>query len=196
MKRDDVILALVLAIGSAATGFALAFLARYGIKQESLFALIGALIGAAAAIGGAAWAADRSRALEQDAEARVLVEGYGRLLRAALAASEAEPGTNMPWPSEYRPSLYRLAEAAGDMHAIASEAFAHAKALTFVQRAAARRVQFAIDEFLRFWSDANAEAELEPFDERSFPTMTAELIHECKVTIAELKGVVPFADEV
>jgi hypothetical protein len=196
VKKDDVIFVGVIVVGGAATGFALAYLALYGIKQESLFALIGALIGAAAAIGGAAWSADRSRALERDSEIAVLLKGSRRLLKVALAANAAEPGTNMPWPSGYRPSLLRLAEAAGVMHAIANEAFAHAKALSFVQRAAVRRLQYAIDEFLGFWTDANAEGELEPDDDRNFPAMTGALIHECKMTIAELKGAVPFADEV
>ena len=42
--------------------------------------------------------------------------------------------------------------------------------------------------------DANAEDELHPMDERSFPVMTAELIHECKISIAKLRGAVPFGD--
>lgn len=193
VKRDDLILAGVISIGAAATGFALVFMCRIGIKQESVFALVGALIGAAATIGGAAWLADRNRSLERDAEIELLATEFGKLLRASLAAQEAEPGTGMPWPEEYRPRLRNLAEIAGNVHAIATEALAHGKALSFIHRAAVRRVQFAIDCFLRFWTDANAEEDLHPLDERSFPETTGDVSHECQVAIAELKGATPFA---
>lgn len=196
LKRDDAILAGVIAVGAAATGFALAFMCTFGIKQESVFALVGALIGAAATIGGAAWLADRNRNLERDAEIALLAKEFGKLLRASLAAQEAEPGTGMPWPRDYRPRLRNLAEIAGNIHAIAGEALTHGKALNFIHRAAVRRVQFAIDGFLAFWKDVNAEGELHPMDERSFPETTGDLSHECKVAIAELNGTTPFANEV
>lgn len=195
MQRDDLVHSGVIAVGGAATGFALAFLLKFGIKQEPLFALIGALIGAATTIGGAAWLADRNRVVERESETNLIMSELGKLLRRAMAAQEVEPGTGMPWPKEYRPRLYSLADDAGHTHAIAGEALAHAKALSFVHRAHIRRVQFAIDEFLQFWTDANAEEELPPWDERSFPEVTASIIHECKVAIAELQGSTPFADE-
>ena len=195
MKRNDLVLACVIAVGGAATGFALTFLVKFGVKQEALFALIGAIIGAAATIAGAAWLADRNRVVERDAEVSLLVNEYGKLLKEALAAQEVEPGAGMAWPEEYRPRLYQLAEAAGDMHAIAVEALAHGKALSFIHRAAVRRVQFVIGEYLQFWTDANAEDELPPWDERSFPEVTANIIHECRAAIAELNGTTPFADE-
>lgn len=169
---------------------------KFGVKQEPLFALVGALIGAAATVAGAAWVVDRNRASERDAEISLILGEFQKLLRKSLRAQEAEPGTGMPWPEEYRPSLSVLAEASGNVHAMCGEALSHAKALTFIHRVAVRRVQFAINEYLSFWTDANAEQELEPWDERSFPVVTAEITHECKVAIAELQGVVPFADEV
>lgn len=196
VKRDDLILQGVIAVGAAATGFALAFMCRFGVKQESVFALVGALIGAVATIGGAAWLADRNRNLERDAEIELLVTEFGKLLRASLAVQEAEPGAGMPWPKEYRPRLRKLADTAGNVHAVAGEALAHGKALSFIHRAAVRRVQFVIDGFLEFWTDANAEGELHPMDERSFPETTGELSHECKVAIAEFNGTAPFANEV
>lgn len=195
VKRDDLILAAVIAGGAAATGFALAFMCRFDIKQESVFALVGALIGAAATIGGAAWLADRNRNLERDAEIALLATEFGKVLRASLAAQEMEPGPDMPWPEEYRPRLRNLAEIAGHVHAVAGEALSHGKALSFIHRAAVRRVRFVIDGFLQFWTDVNAEGELHPMDERSFPETTGELSHECKVAIAELNGTKPFADE-
>ena len=195
MYKDDFVQAVVIVFGTAAVSFALAFMFRIGIKQEALFALIGALIGAAATIGGAAWLAHHSRTLELNAEVTLLVKEYRKLLKAALAANDLEPGTNMPWPKGYRSSLYRLAETAGNTHAIAGEALAHGKFLTFIHRAAVRRVQFAIDEFLRLWTDSLAEKEEDLMDERTFPATSAEVIHECKVAIAELSGTTPFADE-
>jgi hypothetical protein len=196
VKSDDIIQAGVIAVGSAATGFALAFMINSGIKQEPLFALVGALIGAAATIGGAAWLANHNRVVERDAEVALLVEEYNRLLKAALAAQEAEPGLGMPWPKEYRPRLYKLAESAGNVHAIAEEALKHAKSLSFVHRAAVRRVQFAINGYLQFWTEANAQGDLDELDDRSYPIVTAEITHECKLAIAELNGTIPFADEV
>lgn len=196
MKRDDIVQICLIAIGAGATGFALSFMVIFGIKQEALFALVGAIIGVAATIGGAAWLADRSRVIERDAEISLLVAEYKELLEKAVSAQKAEPGTNMPWPKDYRPKLYVLAETAGDVHAIAQEALAHAKALSFVHRAAVRRVQFVIDEYLRFWTDANEEGELHPLDERNFPEVTAHIAHECKMAIAELEGSTPYASEV
>jgi hypothetical protein len=196
MKRDELIQGGVIAVGSAATAVALVFMLKLGIKEESLFALLGALIGAAATIGGAAWLVDRDRIIEKDAEVALLIKEYSKLLTRAVAAQEAEPGSGMLWPTEYRPQLYRLAEVAGNVHAIAGEALNHGKALSFIHRAAIRRVQFVIDEYLRFYSDANAQGDLEPWDERSYPVVTADITHECKVAIAELNGTIPFADEV
>lgn len=195
MKRDDIVLSAVIAIGCSATTFALVYMVKVGVKQESLFALVGALIGAAATVAGAAWVVERNRALERDAEIHLLLGEFQKLLGKSLRAQKAEPGTGMAWPKEYRPSLLVLADVAGNIHAICGEALSHAKALTFTQRVAVRRVQFATNEFLRFWTDANAEGELEPWDERSFPVVTAEITHECKVAIAELEGRVPFAEE-
>jgi hypothetical protein len=94
------------------------------------------------------------------------------------------------------PKLNKLAESASNVHAIAEEALKHAKALTFIHRAAVRRVQFAINGYLQFWTDVNGQGELEDWDDRSFPTVTAEISHECKIAIAELNGTIPFADEV
>jgi len=196
VSRDDIVQAIVIAIGCAATSFALVFLIKLRIKQEALFALVGALIGATATVGGAAWLSDHNRAVERDAEVSLLLTEYQKLLNAASAAQEAEPGTEMPWPKEYRPLLYKLADTAGNVHAIAGEALVHGKALSFIHRAAIRKVQFAIDEYLRFWTDANAEEELHPMDERTFTIVTAEVTYQCKVAIAELNGLVPFADEV
>ncbi|MDN4633155.1 hypothetical protein QCD71_16655 [Sphingomonas sp. PsM26] len=195
-KKDDLILAGVIAVGAAATGFALSFLCRFGIKQESVFALVGALIGAAATIGGAAWLADRNRNLERNAEITLLATEFGKLLRASLAAQEVEPGTNMVWSEVYRPRLHNLAEVADRVHAIAAEALAHGKALSFIHRAVVRRVQFANEGFLQFWTDVNAEGEPHPMDDRSFPKTTGYLSHECKVAIAELNRTTPFGDEV
>ncbi|MCW1432508.1 hypothetical protein [Novosphingobium sp. JCM 18896] len=183
----------VIAVGGAATGFALAFLMKFGIKQEPLFALVGALIGAATTIGGAAWLADRNRVIEREAEADLIVVEFQRLLKKALAAQEIEPGTNCPWPQEYRPRLDTLADDAGHAHAVAGEALTHGKALSFVHRARIRRVQFVINEFLGFWVDINSEKELPHWDERNFPDLTSDIVNECKITIAELKGKTPSA---
>lgn len=196
MKKDDNIPAWVIAVGGSATGFALTFMVKFGITQEALFALIGALIGAAATIGGAAWLSDRNRNFERDAEVTLLVNEFDKLLKKAVAVQGVQPGSGMPLPKEYRPRLFSLAEAAGNVHAIAAEALSHGKALSFIHRAAVRRVQFAIDEYLRFWTDANAEGDLDPLDERSFPEATDKIADECKVAIAELNGATSFADDV
>lgn len=188
MKKDDIVLTAVIAVGCTATAFAFVFLIKLGVKQEPLFALIGTLIGAAAAIGGAVWLADRNRNLERDAEVALLAKEYSKLLKTGLAAQEMEPEPDKDWPKDYRPRLYTLAEVAGDVHAVGKEALSHGKALSFLHRASVRRVQFAIDEYLRFWSDANRESDLEPWDERSFPGTTADVVQECKNAIAELSS--------
>lgn len=175
-----------IAIGGAATTFALVFMVVIGVQQDSLFAFIGALIGATATVGGAAWLTDYNRRVERDAEAALLTKEFRKLLDAAEAAQTSEPGQGMPWPDEYRPLLYTLAEKAGDVHAVAGEALTHGKALTFIHRAAVRRVGFAIDQYLQFWTDANAEGELHPMDERNFPDLTADVVKECKAAIGEL----------
>ena len=196
MNRDDFVMASIIVVGSSATGFALAFILKVGVKQETLLALTGAIIGAAATIAGTAWLADRNRVIERDAEASLLAKEFSKLLKNSLAAQEAEPGADMAWPKEYLPLLRRLAETSGDVHAITVEALTHGNALSFIHRAAVRRVQFVIDEYLQFCSDANVEGDLEPWDERSYPQVTANITHECKVAIAKLNGTKPFADEV
>ena len=196
MTKDDFVLACVIAVGASATGFALVFMVKFGVHEESLFALIGAIIGAAATVAGAAWLADRHRIAERNIEVSLLVKACAKLLHDALAAQKMEPGVGMPWPIEYRPLLYRLAESSGNVHAITVEALAHGKALSFIHRTALRRVQFAIDAYLRFWTDANAEGELEPWDERSFPEVTRDIVHECKIAISEFNGRTSFLDEI
>jgi hypothetical protein len=192
--RDDIVSAGVIAVGSSATAFALVFMVKLGVNQEPLFALVGALIGAAATVGGAAWLAGHNRNIERDAEVGLLIREYSKLLRQALAAKEFEPDTGLPWPEEYRPKLAKLAETAGNVHVIADVALKHGKALSFIHRAALQRVQFAINEYLQFWTDVHSEGELKPWDERSFPFATADIINECKIAIAELNGAIPIAD--
>jgi hypothetical protein len=195
VKRDDFVMAFITVVGSSATGFALAFMWKLGVKQEILVTFAGAIIGAAATIAGAAWLADRNRRIERDAESYLLAKELSKLLKNSLATQEVEPDTGRAWPEEYRPLLYRLAETSGNVHAILVEALAHGKALSFVHRVAVKRVQFAVNEYLRFWNDVNDERDLSPNDERNFPEVTADITHECKVAIAELNGTAPFADE-
>lgn len=186
MKADDYILSATTALGGGATAFALAYLLRLGIGQDQVFALVGALVGASATVAGAAWLADRNRRLERDAEAKLMVAEYGRLLAAANAAQEVEPVAGGIWPPDYRPRIHHLVDVAGGVHAVAVEALVHARALSFVQRASVRRVQYAIDELLRFYTDANAEGDLDPMDERSYPDATADVVEEARAAIAAL----------
>jgi hypothetical protein len=188
MSKDDIVQAVVIAIGCSATTFLLVFMMKMGVKQESLFALGGTLIGAASAIVGAAWLSDRNRNLEKDAEVSLLMNEYGKLLKKVVAVQTVEPATGATWPATYKPLLLELAEVAGGVRVVAEEALTTGKALTFVHRAAVRRVQFTIHEYLQLWSDSNAEVELDPQDERTFPGATAEIARECKLAIAELGG--------
>lgn len=188
MKADDHILAATTALGGGATAFALACLLRLGIGQDQVFALVGALVGASATVAGAAWLADRNRRLERDAEAELMVAEYGRVQSAANAAQEVEPVGGGVWPPDYRPRIHHLADVAGGVHAVAAEALVHARALSFVQRASVRRVQYAIDEFLSFYTNANAEGDLDPMDERSYPAATADIVDEVQAAIAALTG--------
>ena len=188
MKLDNIIQLGAMTIGGAAAGFAFSALMKLGIRQDPLFALLGALIGACATVGGAAWLADRARAVERDAETSLLITECNNLLGKAVATQKSEPALNELWPKAYRPLLSQLSETAGDTRVILLEALAHARALNFVQRAALRRVEFAIEEYLQFWSDANAEGDLDPLDDRSFPGVTEEIIRECRGAIERLSG--------
>jgi uncharacterized membrane protein YgaE (UPF0421/DUF939 family) len=186
VKKGDFVQMGVVAVGSAATSFALAFMVKLGIKQESLFALVGALIGAAATVGGAAWLAERNRNYDRDSEVTLLTNEFRRLLIVANSTREAEPTTATAWSAEYRALVHRLAEEAGKVHAIAEEAIAHGKSLSFIHRTAVRTVKFAIDEYLTLYLDSNAEEVRLPLDERSFPIATSEIADRCQIAICEL----------
>jgi len=68
MKRDDIVFAGMTGIFGGATGLALAYLLRSGFKEETVFALIGAIIGAFATVGGAVYAEHWKRTKESNAE--------------------------------------------------------------------------------------------------------------------------------
>jgi hypothetical protein len=187
-------MAFITVVGSSATGFALAFMWKLGVKQEILVTFTGAIIGAAATIAGAAWLADRNRRIERDAEASLLAKELSKLLKNSLATQEAELGREMAWSIEYRSLLDSLDEISGNVHAILVEALAHGKALSFVHRVAVRRVQFVINEYLQLREDVRAAGELAEHDERDFPEVTADITRECKVAVAELNGTAPLTD--
>lgn len=184
ITRDDFVKSVTVAVIAGCMFFSLCFMTHHGMKEESVFALVGALIGAAATVGGAAWIADYTHRGERRTEITLLTAEYNALLAAALAAQAVEPPAGGAWPAEYRPRLDTLAEAAGSMHAVAGEVLNHAKAISFQHRVAMRRVKFAIDEFLAFWTVNHNGEDLNPADERNFPVLTQQLIAECRSAIA------------
>lgn len=60
IQRDRLVEIGVFAMLSGISGAAIALLRVEGFKAEQIFALAGALIGAAATVGGAIWVADRN----------------------------------------------------------------------------------------------------------------------------------------
>jgi hypothetical protein len=149
------------------SGAALGLLWRLGFSADNLFALGGAVIGAAATVAGAVWLTDRNAALSRNQEISIIAKECKALLSKTreVSALRTDDGE---WSAEYRAGLHELNAASVEVPAILDEALAHGKALDFRQRVKIKNAEKSIREMRNFYEYVFGQYDEDPLDERSW----------------------------
>lgn len=92
-NRHHAIEATIIAIGCGATGSAIGLMIRLGISSESIFSLLGALIGAAASVGGAVWVVSWQQGAKRRIDRKLLIAAIDEPLQTLkdLASGHKKP---------------------------------------------------------------------------------------------------------
>ncbi|KQM64683.1 hypothetical protein ASE65_15550 [Sphingomonas sp. Leaf16] len=176
MTRDEVLQCLLTGLGGGVSGCGFAALLLSGFKSDDVFAFGGALVGAAAAVGGGAWLADRTAKATLRRETGILTDECIRLLAAVEQSIALLPeDQSKPWPTGFKPSLHHLNDIAIEVPAIFREAIAKSIALDFRQRVKVIKAEGAVLAFATFHQDAFSDYELPPQDERDWPSTLQHL---------------------
>lgn len=187
-NRDELFRGLAVGIGAGAAGAAGACLIKFGAPQESVLSLLGALIGAAATVAGAAWLSDRNAKLEENAERQLLTEeilAIRHLAKSALDLAAADGGS---WSDEFRHSLRALDPPLREIHSICVEALDHGRRLTFRQRMRLRQMEAASQRAWSFYHDCFLlDDDLHPMDERTWPGMLEDIVKSADLALASLR---------
>lgn len=130
-----------------------------GVKAEHIFSLAGAIIGAAAAVGGAAWLSDRNARIAHRREVDLL---EAECTRIKLAVDEAVTAIMMdgelftvPISGPVREVAFGIKDTCAEFPALIQEALQQAKTLSFDQRAKLSSASGAVHSYLSF-RDAHA----------------------------------------
>jgi hypothetical protein len=179
VKRDELLQALILAVLAGGIGGGMGLLIRLGFQSQDVFSFSGALVGAAAAVAGAAWVAERS-ATAAKREERELLHAECSVLQADTKRASAIWASMDPtdWTPEWRTALNRLDDTARETLAILQQAIATARALDFRQRAKIIKAEGGVRYFDGFYSDIMGDYVEDPNDERTWPA-TLGYMDEC-----------------
>lgn len=182
MLRDKLVQVLV--IGVTAGGIAGGFvgLIYAGFESEDVFAFAGAVVGAAATVGGAAWLADRSVARERREEQSLIREELEALNVVAGAAAAAVPNGGA-WTDQWRSSLNGMIDVARRACRFLDEVIGSAKTLNFHQREAVKLTRAAAERFVSFHNDVFSEGDLEPYDERTWASEIEPVVSETRAAL-------------
>ena len=186
-NRDGLVQALVIGIGVGAMGAATLLLFRLGASQESVFALLGSIVGASATVAGAAWLADRKARVERSGEIDLLRGEYRNLLNAARLVYNGAENADGPWPVEFLEAIHNLNRLAVETKAISIEAIKHAKKLSFRQRVRVQEVLESVENCVDFHEFVYGDREDDPFDERSWYWVSHFICMYCENALKELE---------
>lgn len=175
--KDSAVEMIAGAVSAAGIGAAAAILLNLDAELSDVLGLLGALIGAAATVAGAAWLADRTAKEARNAESSILADECKVLKREtdALAAAWTE---EYPRPLSWQQALHDLERQAREVPALFREALEHAKALDFRQRVKIRKAEGAVLSFTIVYDDCYSGVELNSFDDRDWPS-TLAYMSEC-----------------
>lgn len=169
VTRDDVITCLLAGIGAGGTAAGMSYLFNMGFQNQDVFAFSGALVGAAAAVFGAAWVADRATTSAKRTEQAIVYAVCAKLLaanRAAAAVGIVNDEVN--WTPEWRTAIRSLAVDAAETRATLQQALLTAQALDFRQRVKITKAEQAVTFFQTFYDDVMGPYDDDPLDERSW----------------------------
>ncbi|MBW8295701.1 hypothetical protein [Sphingopyxis sp.] len=152
IQRDKLVEIGVFAILGGISGASIGLLWVEGFKAEHIFALAGALIGAAATVGGAIWVTDRNERQAHKRETEILIRAIqdvtkhtDRLFSAVLTWDGDAEATIT---SEFDIPYIRFKINTDKFRDLLEEALAHAKTLNFEQRHQLKLTVAAVEALL------------------------------------------------
>lgn len=168
-----------MAVGLSAggVGTAMGWLMNHGFKEETAFSFLGAVVGAAATVAGAVWVADRTATAASVKEKSILLKECETILTLTSRSLDIWNSDKAP-TGAFRTSIHSLQRAALEAPAIFREALARSTTLDFRQRVKLIKAEAGILSFQRFYSDVFSDFELDPQEERDWPSTLSYLL-EC-----------------
>lgn len=164
---DDGVQGISVGVGAASAGAASVLMIKFGVSQEAILSLLGALIGAASTVAGAAWLSDRNIRIEQRQEVEMLIEEYENINKKAKLAMKVSGEQDHELNKEFKSALYDILSSTWECRTMTSEALDTSKRLTFRHRARLREVLIAVTDFWEF----HKKTEFAPLIERNGTTI-------------------------
>ncbi|NML95465.1 hypothetical protein [Novosphingobium olei] len=188
INRDELILCTLMGATGGGVGIAVAILIRLGMPIEPTMSLVGAFIGAAGTVAGSVWLSDRNRNAELRQEIKILIDDLEALSSYASHAIICAPKENENWSDEYRKSLNEFGWKTRGSRMVIEKALERSRSLDFKQLASLTHLQINLAYAETFFQDCfETEAELEPWDERTWPGVLRNVIQESGATLEILR---------
>jgi len=177
----------LLGLSAGGIGAAGAISVRWGVKPVDALAFLGAIVGAAVTVLGAA-ALSAISDKSQSSRERSLIRGdYQTIQRQAEDLLKVD-FAGAPWPDDAQRSLADLDSMIIEIFTINNEALSHSKHLTFHQRASIRHGEVFIGRFHAFYSDVFGSEEGMGFDDdRTWQGVLLDVAEGCSLVINELR---------
>ncbi|EKU74607.1 hypothetical protein [Sphingobium yanoikuyae] len=141
---------------AAAVGVSAVAMIKFGASQEALLSFMGALIGAATTVAGAAWLADRTARIELHSELQMLIAEYEVLNTKAKTVMQISQDKYDDDSPEFQRSYHDLASSSWECMTITKEALATGRRLSFRHRARLRQSESAIESFWNYYQEHKA----------------------------------------
>lgn len=184
--RDKIVQSLVFGATAGGVTAGSIVLITTGFQSEDILAFAGAVVGAGATVGGAAWLADRSHNRERRSEQSLIHEELEILCQLATRAAATSPA-NSGRTDEWRSSLNALIDVSRSSIRFLDEVTATARTLDFHQREVVKLVREAAGQFIRFHDDVFSEAELEHWDDRTWASEIEPLARESSYALSRFR---------
>jgi len=189
-RKDRLIEAALISVGAGATGAVIGIMLIYQVDMSDIFTLAGAIIGAAATVGGAIWVADRNSNREFAKEVDVLSSDFVKLLAQAQLVSSLSPAPEGPWSTEYRAALHEFGAKVRGSLMIVEQAIERSKSLDFRHRASLINLQRILSFSNDFYADCfESEEEPHPLDERDWRVIVPDVVERVEDSRKVLRNV-------
>lgn len=184
IPKDKLIEIAIFGVLGGISGASIALLWIAGFKAEHIFALAGAVIGAAATVGGAIWVTDRNASIEAKKETDLLLDDLAILLKDGTVVRDFDRQAAANWTDEYDSATFEFGYKIRGSRLLTAQAVENSKALNFRQRAACHGLNEALVDAEKFFHEKLEEGGFAAGDQHGWMEQVNMVIDRTTETIA------------